>query len=219
MSNAWLLLQVSQSQSDCSSALMSWHRLITTLITNSVWSTFWILCWSMKRIGDISSSRKSQCTGCKNLREKLSYREWVLGLLMIVIKKILMNMEELSSPGISQWILFFHGVKWFGILTCLKFNICNDVHWLICYTILKKAPLICAGLLISMRMCYMWLNICCDIFKTLVFLLSTLHYLMKQWCPFFNYFVQTESVVGYQFVLFVSALTHFSFLLFDIGFV
>jgi hypothetical protein len=40
----------------------------------------------MKRTGDISSSRKSQCIDCKKLHEQLSYRG-VLGLLMIVIKK------------------------------------------------------------------------------------------------------------------------------------
>jgi hypothetical protein len=84
--NAWLLLQVSQYQSDCSSVLTSWLRLITTLITNSVWSTFWILCWLMKRTGDISSSRKSQCIDCMKLHEQISYR-WVLSLLIIVIKK------------------------------------------------------------------------------------------------------------------------------------
>jgi hypothetical protein len=74
------------------------------------------------------------------------------------------QIQELVSKSCFSW----GNMVWHSNI-CLKFNSCNDVHWLICYSILKEVFLICAGSFLWMGMCCRWLNVYCDIFNTLVF--------------------------------------------------
>jgi hypothetical protein len=74
------------------------------------------------------------------------------------------QIQELVSESCFSW----GNMVWHSNI-CLKFNSCNDVHWLICYSILKEVFLICAGSFLWMGMCCRWLNVYCDIFNTLVF--------------------------------------------------
>lgn len=68
------LLQENQFQSDFSLALMNWHQHIATSTTNLVWSTIWIWFLWMKRIGGISSSKKSQSIGFLKLNYFLKFK-------------------------------------------------------------------------------------------------------------------------------------------------
>ena len=108
-----LLLQENQFQSDFSLVLMNWRQHIATSTTNLVWSTFWIWFLWMRRIGGISSSRKSQSIGFLKINYFLDLKQF---------KHFVMRKEQhmLMAPVSEALVWLFKGwVSGFISVSCL----------------------------------------------------------------------------------------------------
>jgi hypothetical protein len=126
------------------------------------------------------------------------------------------QIQELVSESCFSW----GNMVWHSNI-CLKFNSWNDVHWLICYSILKEVFFIRAGSFISMGMCCRWLNVYCGIFNTLVFcylqcttswnnhvLFSIILNKQNRWL-LFALFVYGIDTLCFSFWYWICVITHF----------
>lgn len=108
-----MLLQENQFQSDFSLVLMNWRQHIATSTTNLVWSTFWIWFLWMRRIGGISSSKKSQSIGFLKINYFLNLKQF---------KHFVMRKEQhmLMAPVSEALVWLFKGwVGGFISVSCL----------------------------------------------------------------------------------------------------
>ncbi len=98
--------QGSRYQSDYSWAHMTWHLLIGTSTTSSVWNIISIWCWLMRKTVGISSSKRSPCTEWNNnpyvllllhsfigLEKQFHFRELLLCLFWDIMS-LLWNSSE-----------------------------------------------------------------------------------------------------------------------------